>query len=249
MSDSTPNGDLVLYHGPRFGTVPTELITDTSLTVGARLLCALLWTYRNKDTGHSFPSQGRMARELGCSDRSVRRWLNALSEAGWLRRTKRNTEDPNWSGNQNACLYEIYWSKGKQRETGHQSPNRPDTAVLSDRTPESAEHTNRTDQKNISGDWPPEISKSENALLNAKVFPRTITRLIREYSEERILQKAAHFTGGKLVRAIEENWSLPRRKHSSGEQDYQAGQFADFWDAPTPTEDRSGSQKIGDMLP
>ena len=228
---SATSGDLVLYHGPEFGMVPKALITDTSLTVGARLLCALLWTYRNKDTGEAFPSQERMAKELGCSQRSVRRWLKALAGEGWLRRTKRIQEDPEWRGNQNACLYEIYWSKGKQRETGHQSPNRPDTSVLADRTPESAEHTNRTDHKNIGGDSPPQISISEKALLDARVYPRTIMRLIEAFPEQRILQKAAHWKGGKLVRAIEENWELPRQK-GSGERDYAAGQFADFWDGP-----------------
>ena len=231
MSDSTPSGDLVLYHGPEFGMVPKALIMDVSIPVGARLLCALLWTYRNKDTGHSFPSQDRMAQELGCSDRSVRRWLKALAGAGWLSRSKRIHEDPNWRGNQNACLYEIYWTKGNQRETGHPSPNRQDTRVLTDRTPVAAEHTNRTDQKNTNNNGD-SISKTEKALLNAGVFPRVAARLIREYPEERILQKLEHFAKGELALAIEEDWQ-PEKAHGSVEDArsrYRVGKFADFWD-------------------
>lgn len=246
MSDSTPSGDLVLYHGPEFGTVPTALISDTSLTPGARLLCALLWTYRNKDTGEAFPSQERLARELGCSERSVKRWLKALALEGWLLHTKRIHKNPEWRGNPNACLYEIYWSKGDARAEVTQSHFRSDSSVPSEVTPASPEHTNRTDQKNFNSDTA-SISKTEKALLDADVYPRTMKRLIEGFPEDRIMDKVQHFTGGELVRAIEEDW-IPKAQGSTKNK-YASGQFADFWDLPTSKEERSGPNKIGDVLP
>ena len=84
----------------------------------------------------------------------------------------------------------------------------------------------RTDHQNNSGDSN-SISKSEKALLNAKVYPRTIKRLIEEFPEDRILQKLEHFAEGELVRAIEEDWQ-PRKGHRSSERDYQPD--SDFWD-------------------
>ncbi len=99
-------------------------------------------------------------------------------------------------------------------------------------SPQEYEHTNRTDQKNKGGGSTSdflkiqELSKTEAALLEAKIYPRTITRLIREYSEEVILDKAQYWRGRKLVRAIEEDWKPDEKEDPA--RSYNQGEFADF---------------------
>ncbi len=95
-------------------------------------------------------------------------------------------------------------------------------------SPTSQEHTNEQTRGTINSSKA-SISKIEKLLLDANVYPRSITRIIREYSEDRILRKAAHWKGGELVRAIEEDWQPKAR--GSAAPDYAQGQFADFWDA------------------
>ena len=244
---SASSGDLVQYNAPDFGVIPAELMCDQRMSRNARLLGCLLWSYRNKDTGEAFPKQKTLADRIGVSVRSVGKWMAELRKHGWMQSQHRISVDSTYHGNPGALIHTLYWSpnKGKPEPPFRSNRNRRSGTTG---TPTTQEHPNRTDQKNTSISSTP-ISKTETALLDAGVYPRTVTRLIREYPEDRILQKVRHFAQGELVRAIEENWSLPKQKHSRGEQDYRAGQFANFWDAPTPDDERSGPQKIGDVLP
>lgn len=83
MSDSTTSDEnLAKWHGSSFGMVPTELIMDTELTPAARVVGALLWTYRNKDTEQAFPGQPRMAEELEWTQGYVSKCIAALETRG-----------------------------------------------------------------------------------------------------------------------------------------------------------------------
>ncbi len=155
QSTST-SGDLVQYHAPDFGVIPAELMCDQRVSRNARLLGCLLWSYRNKDTGEAFPKQETLAGRIGVSVRSIQKWMAELREHGWMQSQHRISVDTSYHGNPGALIHTLYWSanKGKheQPDVSYTNSRSPTT-----RTPTAQEHTNRTDQKNISGDRPPEI--------------------------------------------------------------------------------------------
>ena len=73
--------------------IPNKLMLDQRLSRDARLLGCLLFMHA-ANTGKAFPSQEKMAEELGCVRRSIIRWLEELQAAGWVewRQTMRNNE-------------------------------------------------------------------------------------------------------------------------------------------------------------
>lgn len=114
-----------------------------------------------------------------------------------------------------------------------------------------------------------QISKAEKALLDAGVYPRSATLLMRDYSEEVILEKAKHWEGGALVDAIRENWTYrpPRKKGkqiqakavcSNGHrntywctEECVPGEYIDFADSEpnvAPASERGGKQTVGEAL-
>jgi hypothetical protein len=55
------------------------------LSTGARLLLVYLADHFNEDEGAAWPSQARLARLMGCTDRAVRKWLDELQAAQLVR--------------------------------------------------------------------------------------------------------------------------------------------------------------------
>ena len=267
--NSTPSGaasgDLVQYNAPDFGVIPAELMCDQRLSRSARLLGCLLWTYRNKDTGEAFPSQKTLADRMGVSVKSVKNYMAALRKRGWMESQHRISADPTYRGNPGALIHTLHWSitstdvpqnsqnKGKGEAT---FPSKGKVRSPTGGSSTSQEHTKRTDQKNININSE-SISKTEKALLNAGVFPRVAARLIREYPEERILQKLEHFAKGELALAIEENWQ-PQKGDSSGGAEPCEKCGSDSWVTCTcestvkTREDfygeRSGAQRVEDFF-
>lgn len=62
-----------------------EIILQHHLTPQARLLWLRLGAYARSDDGVAFPSQARLAEDLGITDESVRLRTRELEEAGFLR--------------------------------------------------------------------------------------------------------------------------------------------------------------------
>src|SRR5215216_4789080 len=78
--------DLVTRHG--FTQVPNFILTNTELSVGAKLYYAMLLKYaREKD--YCFPGQQTLADDMGSSQRSVRTYQKELEDAGFLEVTQR----------------------------------------------------------------------------------------------------------------------------------------------------------------
>lgn len=73
--------------------IPNKLLLDQRLSREARLLGCLIFMHAG-NSGRAFPSQEKMAEELGCVRRSIIRWLEELQHAGWVewRQTMRNNE-------------------------------------------------------------------------------------------------------------------------------------------------------------
>lgn len=70
-----------LKHG--FTQLPRYILKDKTLTFGARLTYAVLLSYAWQEDS-CFPGQSRMAKDLGTTDRSMRRFLIELKQAGYI---------------------------------------------------------------------------------------------------------------------------------------------------------------------
>ena len=135
---SSSTAEFLLWEGERWASVPLRVFTDKELTPQARLLLAYLLTYANPhEQLVVFPSQKRMAEDLGITERRVRRYIKELDDTKRLKREKRVKVDPEFTGNPNACVYTITLGE----PLGHERPNRPDTSVLTVRSLASAEQT------------------------------------------------------------------------------------------------------------
>jgi hypothetical protein len=68
--------------GP-FAAFPTKILRNASVTVGARLTYGLLLSYAWQED-FCFPAQEQLAKDLGMTDRNVRRFLVELKEKGLI---------------------------------------------------------------------------------------------------------------------------------------------------------------------
>lgn len=64
-------------------------LEHADLSMGARLLLVYLADHFNEDEGAAWPSQHRLARYMGCSDRAIRRYLDELVDAKIVNKTQR----------------------------------------------------------------------------------------------------------------------------------------------------------------
>ena len=73
--------DLATRHG--FTQVPNFILTNESISVGAKLAYAMLLKYAWQDDA-CFPGQIKLAQDMGATDRSVRTYLKELESADLL---------------------------------------------------------------------------------------------------------------------------------------------------------------------
>lgn len=81
-----------LKHG--FTQLPNYILKDTRLSFGARLTFAVLLSYAWQE-GSCFPGQGRMAKDLGTTDRSIRTFLTELKTKGYVDWKQQGLNKPN----------------------------------------------------------------------------------------------------------------------------------------------------------
>jgi hypothetical protein len=122
---------------PPFAMIPEDLLLDSTIDFGARILWALLQRYVDLPKG-ARPSVETLALRLSTTDRTIRRWLDALTRGGWLTREKTTTE----AGRPSTNLYVLHWKAKRTQMSGRGdtdvSPS-PDTDVRRGVTPVSAE--------------------------------------------------------------------------------------------------------------
>ena len=85
--------DPVTRHG--FTQVPNFILTKPELSVGAKLGYAMLLKYAWGDDA-CFPGQVKLAQDMGAGERSVRRYLDELEEAGLLEIEQRGLGKTNY---------------------------------------------------------------------------------------------------------------------------------------------------------
>jgi len=78
--------DLVGLHG--FTMVPNFILTNPNLSGEAKLFYSMLLKYA-RENDYCFPGQQRLAKDMGCSDRSLRRYQEELVKEGVLQVSQR----------------------------------------------------------------------------------------------------------------------------------------------------------------
>ena len=73
--------DPVTLHG--FTQVPNVILTDKTLSVGAKLSYAMLLKYAWSQDA-CFPGQQTLANDMGAGERSIRTYLKELEDVGFL---------------------------------------------------------------------------------------------------------------------------------------------------------------------
>jgi hypothetical protein len=81
-----------LKHG--FTQLPRYVLQDKKLSFGARLTYAVLLSYAWQEE-RCFPGQERMSKDLGTTDRSVRRFLAELKDKGYIDWKQQGLGKPN----------------------------------------------------------------------------------------------------------------------------------------------------------
>lgn len=77
-----------------FTQIPTKVLRNADLSTGARLAYALLLSYAWQED-FCFPAQDKLAKDLGMTDRHIRRHLTELREKGYITWKQRGLNRPN----------------------------------------------------------------------------------------------------------------------------------------------------------
>ena len=85
--------DPVTLHG--FTQVPNVILTESKLSVGAKLAYAMLLKYAWSSEA-CFPGQQRLAKDMGAGERSVRTYLKELEVVGFLEVKQRGLGQTNY---------------------------------------------------------------------------------------------------------------------------------------------------------
>ena len=80
-------GDLI-SNGGGFTQVPNFILVSQKVSVGAKLVYAMLLKYAWQND-YCFPGQEKLADDIGAGKRSVVRWIKELEEAGFLKVKRR----------------------------------------------------------------------------------------------------------------------------------------------------------------
>lgn len=77
-----------------FAALPYQVLRDTRLSVGARLVYAVLLMYAWQNDS-CFAGQEKMAKDMGISERHLRRYLNELENLRYVRIKRQGLNKPN----------------------------------------------------------------------------------------------------------------------------------------------------------
>ena len=92
-----------------FTQVPNFILTNTTISVGAKLAYAMLLKYAWGDE-RCFPGQAKLAEDMGGGERSIRRYLDELEKANFLEIKQRGLGRTN--------LYKLYAKVQKLKKRG-----------------------------------------------------------------------------------------------------------------------------------
>ena len=138
--------------GFRWARIPHDLIDDRELAHTAIRVYASLMKRADNETGHCYPGQRRIAKEIGMSVGTVAKGLSQLEERGWITVERSFGDD----GRQNVNHYYLHFDRIK--------------TVSNSGTPVSESDTPRG--KNRNGD----VSKNETELEPLLTRPKELNK-------------------------------------------------------------------------
>jgi len=76
-----------------YGKIPQDLLRNPKIESGPKALWALVHSYAKEKDLNGIPtiftSQEKMGKDLGVTDRTIRRWFEVLKETGWAKIKRR----------------------------------------------------------------------------------------------------------------------------------------------------------------
>lgn len=108
MQDSTNNSTLTIQGFTPYAQVPVWVIrSGKGLSHGARALYACIMTYADNSSKSAFPSRQRLAEDLGCTEKSISRYIKELEDFGALGvDRRRNKRTGNFYANNYTLVFE-----------------------------------------------------------------------------------------------------------------------------------------------
>jgi len=130
-----------------FTSVPNIVLTS-DLSFGAKVIYALLlmFAWQDKET---FPGQARLAQAAGCTERTVRTYLNELKEAGLITWKRRGLTQTNvyYINKLDSFLDRKYSSDQDWKHSDRKSVSYPDRKQISDQDEKQVSDKEYSDQE------------------------------------------------------------------------------------------------------
>jgi DNA-binding MarR family transcriptional regulator len=137
-----------------FSQIPNVVTLDRTISSPAYRLYALLVSYAMQAEG-SIASQGAIAEDLGCTDRSIRNWLDELEERGLISIHQQGQMRPNVYIIEDA--YALYEEKKPDPKKGEGKQLSPEPSFRS--SEESAFRSNRNGDSSHGGTVVPTLKE------------------------------------------------------------------------------------------
>ncbi|MDJ0709573.1 MAG: helix-turn-helix domain-containing protein [Woeseiaceae bacterium] len=107
-----------------------EAVEDAAIPASHALLLLIMANYANSEGGSVRPSQVRLAKGCKAGERSVRRYIAHLKEAGWLEVTKQGSSGEGRGGVRHANEYRLHVGRNfKLTKGGVEFPESDDNVV------------------------------------------------------------------------------------------------------------------------
>lgn len=144
----TENQDKILYKGDWYFSISKEFCFNTNLSRDARFLLIILKSFTNDKNKEVFPSRDFLAKILGCSNRSLTRYIKELESFGYItvKRLKRNLGSGTFESN----IYEITEKTNRVPKTTHGKNTECQKTAYGNSTTNNNQYINKGINKNWS---------------------------------------------------------------------------------------------------
>ncbi len=96
--------DKILYKGIWHYSIRKEFVFNAKLSRDARFLYIVLQSFTNKDSKEAFPTREYLKKIMGCSDRTLSRYIGELKTSRYLKMRKERSENGSFTHN----VYELF---------------------------------------------------------------------------------------------------------------------------------------------
>ena len=133
MSTAAKDGQRFSPYGVLYGVFVPVALLEAGISHGAAMAYAKLAAYDVRRRGVVWPSQAALARDLRCSERSVRDYLRELKTAGLISTSRRGTKKGRIGRSAQITFHSPEWiTRGlrtdRQKTAGQSSSDRQKTA-------------------------------------------------------------------------------------------------------------------------